>query len=219
MVVGSFVGSSNSRFVALLASANEPAAQPAAATVTSGPTATKYWRNAGSPREMARKKGRREPEPHACPPSCEAWKGHRIKPATAFNKPQDSCESDASDESQGTKHDGKGGIRTTAGSHQKSQINDRTSGDAGDRPSQSHPNSATDAPHPRLHAEPPITSGSCPPAFPRGASYFAWQSTWYCRDEQVGELTGSLRTGRCGALNCWRYVRQDPRDAVKNGIK
>jgi len=52
----SSVASRSSRSCALLAKANEPAAQPAAATPTTGPTTKKYRKNAGSPRETARKK-------------------------------------------------------------------------------------------------------------------------------------------------------------------
>ena len=35
-------------------------------------------------------KGRGEQETPGCPPCCEAWKGHLIKPATALNETQHS---------------------------------------------------------------------------------------------------------------------------------
>src|SRR5207248_2922193 len=94
-------------------------------------------------------------------PCCKAWKGHLIKPATAINKTQHPRENDASDKSEGAKHEGKGRVGTTTGYQQKPQHHDRASAAPSCCPDQSHPNGATDASQQLLHAYPPCHSGSC----------------------------------------------------------
>lgn len=96
--------------------------------------------------------GRGEQEASGRPPGRKAWKGHLVEPATSLDQTQHSRENDAGDKSEGTEHEGKGGVGTTTGCQQKPQHNDHAGTAPGCCPGQSHPNGATDASPPRLHA-------------------------------------------------------------------
>ena len=130
---------------ALLARANEPAAEPAAAAAKMGPNTRRFIGTRGPlPR---RRPGRRSRTAgtHRRPPCGKAWKGHLIKPATALNKTQPPRKDDASDKSESTKHEGKGRVGTTTGYQQNPQHHDRARAAPSRCPGQADADCAADA--------------------------------------------------------------------------